>query len=93
MDIVTSRTGNLHNEMVQVMNQSAVFSFPGNASLYAAAYRPLKDGDTEQIEVWPVSLALGQPLQTMPLYLNAQICLGVDLEATYQDACRRRRIG
>jgi hypothetical protein len=28
----------------------------------------------------------------LPLALNAEVCLPVDLEATYTDACRRRRL-
>jgi hypothetical protein len=46
----------------------------------------------EQIEVWPVPLAVGQPLPVLPLALNAELCLPLDLEATYIAACQRRRL-
>jgi hypothetical protein len=46
----------------------------------------------EQIDVWTAALAVGQPMPILPLVLNAEICLPIDLEATYTDACRRRRL-
>ena len=47
----------------------------------------------EQIEVWPALLEIGRPLPVLPLALNAEQCLPVDLEATYTAACQRRRLG
>ncbi len=42
--------------------------------------------------VWPASLAVGQNLPLLPLALNAEICLPLDLEASYSTACQRRRL-
>jgi hypothetical protein len=60
--------------------------------LYAAAYRPVRREEKEEIDLWAASLALGQALPVLPLALNWELCLPVDLEATYMDACRRRRL-
>ena len=51
----------------------------------------MRDG-AGQIEVWPEPLAVGQPLPTLPLSLNAELCVPIDLEATYTTACGRRRL-
>jgi hypothetical protein len=92
IDIVTSRQANLHNEIMQLLKHPASSHLPAEATLYAVAYRPVVRGKLEQIDVWPATLALGQPLPTMPLGLNAELCLPLDLEATYTVACQRRRL-
>ena len=65
---------------------------PADATLYAVAYRPIVRRDAEQVEAWPAPLAVGQPLPVLPLALNAELCLPLDLEATYVTACERRRL-
>jgi hypothetical protein len=66
---------------------------PGETELYAAAYRPIVRPDGAAIDAWPVPLAVGKDLPTLPLALNAELCLPIDLEATYTVACNRRRLG
>jgi hypothetical protein len=93
VDIVTSRQANLHNEMMRLLGNGDAFALPDKVVLYAVAYRPLVRDQTEQIEVWPATLALGQTLPVLPLALDAELCLPLDLEATYTAACQRRRLG
>jgi hypothetical protein len=92
VDVVTSRLGNLHNEMIDLVGLDASYKMPSEQSLYSAAYRPLHVSGSERIEAWPVKLAVGQALPTMPLSLEADFCLAVDLEAAYVEACHRRRL-
>ena len=92
LDLVTTRTANLHNELVELMRLGSDCLIPAAPHTYASAYRPLSEAGTGRIEVWPVPLSLGQPLPTVPLSLSAELCVPVDLEAAYQDACRRRRL-
>jgi hypothetical protein len=92
IDIVTSRRDNLHNEIMQVLGHGTSFSFPSESSLYAVAYRPIVRAGQEQIEIWPSTLAVGQALPVLPLALNAEQCVPVDLDATYTIACHRRRL-
>jgi hypothetical protein len=92
IDIVTSRRANLHNEIMQVLGHGDKFAIPAEAILYAVAYRPIIRDQREQIEVWPSRLEVGGPLPTLPLALNAELVLPVDLEATYATACQRRRL-
>lgn len=91
VDVVTSRSGNLHNELIDLLDFDATLRMDDNSDLYCVSYRPLATACDGVIEAWPVSLDVGQALPTMPLSLAADLCLPIDLEATYMEACRRRR--
>ncbi len=93
VDIVTSRQANLHNHVLQVLDQDRPPAvLPDETLLYAVAYRPIVRDGAQQVEVWPSALALGQPLPTVPLALNAELCLPINLEETYTAARQRRRL-
>lgn len=93
IDIVTSPRENLHNEIMQVLGHGPASALPPETALYGVAYRPVVRDQHEQIEVSPSPLEIGQPLPVLPLALNAERCLPIDLEATYTIACQRRRLG
>lgn len=92
VDIVTNRTANLFNETLGRLVGADAARLPANVSLYAAALRPIRRGEREEIDLWPQRLTLGAALPTLPLWLTAIEQVSVDLEATYTDACERRRI-
>jgi hypothetical protein len=92
IDIVTSRRANLHNEVLQVLGHGETFAMTAEAVLYGVAYRPIVRDEQEQIEIWPSAREIGQPLPVLPLALNAELALPIDLEATYTAACQRRRL-
>jgi hypothetical protein len=63
--------------------------------LYTVAYRPVRRGQPEkreEIDLWPVGLRVGDALPELPLVLNWEVSLPVDLETTYMEVCRRRRL-
>jgi hypothetical protein len=92
VDVVTSRQGNLHNELIDLLGLDSAFQMPAQEVLYSVAYRPLSIAGAGRIETWPFALAVGQPLPALPLSLEAEHCVPVDLEAAYVEACRRRRV-
>jgi hypothetical protein len=92
VDIVTSRRANMHNEVWRVMEADDALHLPPEVSLYAVAYRPLRRDGKDGIDVWRSPLALSQPLPTLPLGLSAELVIPVDFEATYAEACRRKRL-
>ena len=92
VDIVTNRHANLHNELMRLMEASPDLHLPDEVSLYAVAYRPVRRGEQDEIDLWWRPLAVGQPLPTLPLRLTGDLCIAVDFEAAYQEACRRRRL-
>ncbi|HMB02466.1 MAG TPA: DUF4058 family protein, partial [Isosphaeraceae bacterium] len=65
VDIVTERQANLHDELVQLLQQAETFLFPSPASLSAVAYRPVRRNPADdRIDLWPMPLAIGQHLPT-----------------------------
>jgi Protein of unknown function (DUF4058) len=92
VDIVTSRRANLHNDILRVMEAAETLHLAPEVSLYAVAYRPLRRDGRDEIDVWRSPLALGQPLPTLPLSLRADLVIPVDFDATYAEACRRKRL-
>jgi hypothetical protein len=85
VDVVTTLRANLHADLMAALGGPT--GLPADAGLYAAAYRPIVRNGNQQIEVWPHRLAVGEPMPTVPLALNAGLCVPLDLEATYAEAC------
>lgn len=92
VDIVTERHANMHNEIVRLMEGDRRFQIADESTLYAVAYRPVRRDERQEGDHWPVSLRVGEPLPTLPLYVRWDLGVLVELEATYLDACRRRRL-
>jgi hypothetical protein len=92
VDVVTERRFNLHNELVDLLGWEEPFRMPAEAFLYAAAYRPARRQEKNQIDLWPVPLAVGSSLPLLPLALKGTRAVPIDLEATYTDARQRSRL-
>jgi hypothetical protein len=92
LDAVTSRHGNLHNELLQWMAWDDAFRLADSVRQYTVAYRPVRRYGNDQVEAWPMPLAVGQQLPSVPLSLAADFCIAVDLEVSYLDACERRKV-
>lgn len=92
VDVVTERSGNLHSELFDLFRVQLSTPGQGSRDLYATAYRTIPSPQGLHLETWAHSLTLGSPLPTLPLWLQADLCLPLDLEATYQAACTARRI-
>jgi hypothetical protein len=71
----------------------ALNRIPPEVELYAAAYRPIRRPGKDEVDLWPQPLALATPLPTIPLGLNAELALPLDLESAYEDVAQRRRLG
>lgn len=91
VDIVTRPHGNLHNELVDLLDVGERFRIADDG-LYAVAYRPIRRPNIERIDVWPAALAIGKPLPLLPLALDKAICIPLDLEPPYAEACQRSRL-
>jgi hypothetical protein len=93
VDVVTSRQANLHDEIIRIMEAGEEYKLTFDTNLYAVAYRPINRHEVEQIDIWPATLSLDRPLPILPLSLAANLCLPLDLEATYMDTRDHRRLG
>lgn len=90
VDVVTVRQADLHDDLLARL--AAVAPSGPEAGLYAVSYRTIeRDGQTS-VDIWRETLAVGEALPTLPLWLRGALCLPVDLQATYGRTCREHRI-
>jgi hypothetical protein len=92
VDVVTDRDFNLYTELLDLIGQSDPAFEPEPPAIYAAACRWIPRGRKHILETWSHRLHLGQVLPTIPLWLTEQFAVPLDLESTYEDACRVLRI-
>ncbi|HJT78954.1 MAG TPA: DUF4058 family protein [Gemmataceae bacterium] len=92
IDVVTTSSFNLFGDLLELLGQANPSLGSEPPSLYAAACRVTKKGHAWQLEAWPHSLALGQPLPTLPLWLADNLALPLELEGSYEQTCRDLRI-
>ncbi len=85
IDVVTDRSANLHNEMIDWLQAPSARLDP-EPSLYTVSYRPVQSASGDHIDMWPTALALGRALPTVPLALHGGPTLPLDLEAAYAEA-------
>ena len=90
VDIVTDRRANLHDELLARLHAPGVV--PWGAEIYVVSYRPVQRAGQPSLDIWQAAVAVGRPLPTMPLWLRGNLCLSVDLEATYTRTCREQRL-
>jgi hypothetical protein len=93
VDTVTTRRADLHNTILSLVGVDVGAAALSPSSLSAVSYRAVgREEESQQLEVWPEPLALGQPLPTLPLWIAAEFSVPLDLEASYQMTCADLRI-
>jgi len=84
IDVVTNRTANLHNELMEVLAGPARTRLP-DVPTYVAAYRSTHDV-RQRIDTWPYAAAVGQPIPSVPLVLRNGPSVTLELEQPYIEA-------
>jgi hypothetical protein len=93
IDVVTARAANLHRELFDVLDvKSRRAPWESATGLYAVAYRPVTVRKRPRVEVWPESLALGEKLPVLPLWLALELWVPLPLEKSYMVTCQSLRI-
>ncbi|MCI0684403.1 MAG: DUF4058 family protein [Gemmataceae bacterium] len=92
VDIVTERSANLHADLMEALNASVKNPVDQPRQLYGVAYRSLIGRDEARVDAWPQALALGKPLPTLPLWLDVDLAVPVDLDEAYRASCATLRI-
>lgn len=92
IDLVTVRDFNLYADLLQLIGQGDPALGAEPPSLYAVSCRWRPQGNRRLLETWNQSLQLGQPLPTIPLWLADNFAVPLELEASYDQACRDLRI-
>jgi hypothetical protein len=93
VDLVTVRQFNLYASLLELIDRADPTLGAEPPHLYAVTLRPRK-GPRKRgfLDVWFYPLALGQPIPPLPIWLAADLNVTLDLEGSYEDACRVLRI-
>lgn len=89
VDTVTSYRANLHRDLLTELDHDESGATP--SAIYVSAFRVVA-ADTTRLQIWNETLQLAQPLPTLPLWLSGDLCLPIELEATYQQTCAKQRV-
>lgn len=90
VDLVTSRTANLHRELMKMLEIES--GNGASSALYAAAYRTRARSAGSELDAWVEPLTLGLPLPVLPLWIAVHVAVRLDLEESYSAACETLRI-
>jgi hypothetical protein len=92
VDIVTSRAANLYSELLEHIEPSDPALIEELPSLQAVTCRCTKQDEAWMLQTWAYPLTLGQPLPTLPIWLADNLAIPLELEPSYEGACRALRI-
>jgi hypothetical protein len=82
VDMVTERKENLYTALLDQLALPSDAS--GQGDLYAVACRTAPPDEHARLETWVAPLALGTPLPTLPLWLEADLAVPLNLERSYE---------
>jgi hypothetical protein len=91
VDLVTVRHFNLYADVLGFFGHTDPTLSDPPPHIYAASCRFVQKKKT-MLEAWSHILTVGQPLPTLPLWLNAELVVPLDLEQSYEQACHDLRI-
>lgn len=92
VDIVTSRPGSPHAELLSVLQIRSGVAGDGGTDLSATAYRAISRAGESMLEGWAEALRVGSELPTLPLWIGAELSLPLALERSYAATCASLRI-
>jgi hypothetical protein len=92
VDIVTEPSADLFGELWRRLGKPRPHADREASQIFAAVFRPVRaDGDVK-VDYWDFPLAIGKPLPTIPVWLQDDAAILLDLERTYEETCRVLRI-
>jgi hypothetical protein len=92
VDLVTTRHFCLYAELLEFLAVSDPKLGHPPPPTYAATCRGRKLNAKPRFETWAYPLVVGERLPTLPLWLTEDFAVSLDLEASYEDACRALKI-
>lgn len=84
VDAITNQPFNLHNELMDYCGVRSPKGLLPEHKCYVAAYR--YHTDVHRMDSWHRSVAVGEPIPSMPLCIATDLFVPIDLEATYTAA-------
>ncbi len=91
VDVVTSRTADMHAEILRALEPTQGPGAEPTAGLFAASYRVLA-AEPPRLVAWSESLAIGAALPTLPLWVEPDLGVPLALEESYAQTCESLRL-
>jgi hypothetical protein len=89
VDVVTVRQFNLYADLLEQIGRSDPALGAEPPHLYAVTLRGRKrPRQRPLLDTWFYPLAVGQPLPPLPVWLDIDLPISLDLEGSYEDTCR-----
>jgi hypothetical protein len=89
VDLVTIRQFNLYADLLELIGGADPQFGPNPPHLYAVTIRSRKrPAKRSLLDMWFYPMALGQPLPTLPIWLDAELRVLLSLEPSYEETCR-----
>ena len=89
VDLVTIRQFNLYADLLELIGKGDPMLGAEPPAVYAATVRGRKRQRRRPLlDFWFDPMTLGQPLPPLPLWLDVDLGVTVDLEASYEATCR-----
>jgi hypothetical protein len=92
VDLVTTRQFNLYADLLDLIRQKDPAFAPPPPPIYAVTCRGRKVANRSRLEIWAYPLVVGKALPKLPLWLNDELFVELDLEASYEETCQALRI-
>lgn len=83
---------NLHGELTALLGCQREMAWESPTGLSAVSYRVAREKDRLRFDAWPHALGVGEELPTVPLWLEADLAVPLDLELAFNSACHSLRI-
>jgi hypothetical protein len=89
VDVVTVRQFNLYADLLALIGRTDLAARAEDVFLYAATLRGRKrTRGRPLLDTWFYPMAVGQPLPTLPIWLDIDLGVFLDLEKSYEETCR-----
>jgi hypothetical protein len=89
VDLITVRQSNLYADLLELIGRNDPQLLPTPPSIYAVTIRSRKRGkNSSLLDFWFYPMTLGQPLPTLPIWLNPELRVLLPLESSYEETCR-----
>ncbi len=87
VDLVTIRRFNLYAQLMGFIGHPDRTMATDDPPTYAASCRWVTRGTRARLEAWSHTLVVGEPLPVLPLWLNEETVIPLNLESSYEQAC------
>ncbi len=89
VDIVTSSRANLFDGLLHKLGWPDRTAEDG---IYVATLRDRRIGSRRRLDTWYYPIAVGRPLPTLPLWIDENLAVPLELDASYEATCRAIRL-